>query len=309
MSNPDLTPILEELAAGRIDAAEAARRIDALNAEAQPRHAEDGTVEAEVVNEPSDEELGDDLDAGRRQYSPHAREVFEQPPVDAASAGRRRAAGSKGVDRISVRVVGRRVRIVGDPSVATASAEGPHVLRRSGSVLEVNSDGEFGPSLDGFSLLRPPRSLDDIRSLGLGKELYLRVNPSIAVDVEITAGHLSCSGVPYLGKVRITAGGAELRDVAEANDVLVQAGSVDLHGAITSGRSRIRVESGNLNIDLDESSNVTVRGEVQLGKINWSGVHNGPLDEVVLGNGSARLDVGVVMGFASIRSGAAEDLR
>jgi len=310
MSNPDLTPILEELAAGRIDAAEAARRIDALKAEAQPRHAENDAVEAEIVDaEPTDEDLAADFEAGRRQFSPHAREVFEQPPVDAASAGRRRAAGSKGVDRISVRVVGRRVRIVGDPSVATASAEGPHVLRRSGSVLEVNSDGEFGPSLDGFSLLRPPRSLDDIRSLGLGKELYLRVNPSIAVDVEITAGHLTCSGVPYLGKVRITAGGAELSDVAEANDVLVQAGSVNLSGTITSGRSRVRVESGNLNIDLDEASNVTVRGEVQLGKINWSGVHNGPLDEVVLGNGSARLDVGVVMGFASIRSGAAEDLR
>lgn len=307
MSDPDLTPILEELAAGRIDAAEAARRIDALKAASRPA---DEPVDAETIDpEPSNDELADDIEAGRRQYSPHAREVFEQPPADAASAGRRRAAGSKGVDRISVRVVGRRVRIVGDPSVATASAEGPHVLRRSGSVLEVTSDGEFGPNLDGFSLLRPPRSLDDIRSLGLGKELYLRVNPSIAVDVEITAGHLTCSGVPYLGKVRVTAGGADLSDLAEANDVLVQAGSVNLRGAITSGRSRVRVESGNLNIDLDESSNVIVRGEVQLGKINWSGLHNGPLDEVVLGNGSARLDVGVVMGFASIRCGEPEDQR
>ena len=35
----------------------------------------------------------------------------------------------------------------------------------------------------------------------------------------------------------------------------------------------------------------------------------GPLDEVVLGNGSARLDVGVVMGFASIRCGEPEDQR
>ena len=37
---PDLTGILEELASGRIDAAEAARRIDALKAAeaAQPPH-------------------------------------------------------------------------------------------------------------------------------------------------------------------------------------------------------------------------------------------------------------------------------
>ena len=32
MTTPDMTNILEELAAGRIDAAEAARRIDALKA-------------------------------------------------------------------------------------------------------------------------------------------------------------------------------------------------------------------------------------------------------------------------------------
>ena len=63
-----------------------------------------------------------------------------------------------------MRAVGRRVRIVGDPTVATASAEGPHVLRRNGSVLEVTSDGDIGPTLDGFSILRPPRSLDDLRA-------------------------------------------------------------------------------------------------------------------------------------------------
>ena len=37
MTTPDMTAILEELAAGRIDAAEASRRIDALKAaEAEP---------------------------------------------------------------------------------------------------------------------------------------------------------------------------------------------------------------------------------------------------------------------------------
>ena len=84
------------------------------------------------------------------------------------------------MERISVRAIGRRVRIVGETSVATLSADGPHVLRRNGSVLEVSSDGELGASLDGFSILRgATRSLDDFRSLGLGKELFLRVNPNI----------------------------------------------------------------------------------------------------------------------------------
>ena len=299
MTTPDLGPILEDLAAGRIDAAEAARRIDALKPRDPEPVAEPAPVEATPA-EPSNEELGDDNDAGRRQYSPYAREVFAAGGDDEVPPSHRRAAGSKGVDRISVHAVGRRVRIVGDRSVATASAEGPHVLRRNGSVLEVSSDGEIGPNLDGFSILRPPRSLDELRALGLGKELFLRINPSILVDVEVTAGGLTCSDVPYLGKVRLTAGSAELSGVAEAEDVLVQAGSASIKGSVTSGRSRVRVESGQLTVDLDDRSNVTVRGEAQLGKITWP--DNQTLDELVLGNGSARLDIGVVMGWATVRT-------
>ena len=105
---------------------------------------------------------------------------------------------------------------MGETSVATLSADGPHVLRRNGTTLEVSSDGEIGPSLDGFSILRGvPRSLEDVRALGLGKELLLRVNPALAVDVEVTAGQLSTERVPHLGKIRVTAGGAKLLDVTE----------------------------------------------------------------------------------------------
>lgn len=301
MSTPDLGPILEDLAAGRIDASQAARRIDELKA-ATPEPKPEEPTNDDLLAEPEDE------DADRRQFPPYAREVFGQSGhsgQESPGSGRRRPTGSKGVDRISVHAVGRRVRIVGDPTVATAAAEGPHVLRRNGSVLEVTSDGELGPSLDGFSILRPPRSFDDLRAMGLGKELFLRINPAIIVDVEVTAGHLSCTDLPYLGKVRVTAGGAELSGVAEANDVLVQAGSATLKGTITTGRSRIRVESGQLTIELADDSNVTVRGEAQLGKVSWSGAHTGQVDEVVMGNGSARLDVGVVMGWANIQAGSA----
>ncbi len=290
-TEPDLTEILEELAAGRIDASEAARRIDALKAAASAEPS---------AAEPSDAEVADEVAADGPQ---HSAGVFSQPPfVDAdVPPSPRRASGAKGVDRISVRAVARRVRIVADGSVATASVDGPHVLRRSGSVLEVTSDGDQGPSLDGF-ILRPPRSFDDLRALGLGKELLVRVNPTIAVDAEVTAGMLTTEGVPFLGKVRVTAGGATLERVAEANDLLVQAGSATIRGDLATGRSRIRCESGSLVIELGERSNVTVRTDVQLGKVSWAGADNDNVDEVVLGNGAARLDVGVVMGWATIKA-------
>jgi hypothetical protein len=316
-----MTSILEELAAGRIDAAEAARRIDALKASAATE-----TPAPEATAEPSNEELADrssanaesDADAGsdadadpwaaatdRPQHATYRTESFTVPPAEPEEEpARRKPVNTAGVERISVRAIGRRVRIIGETSVATLSADGPHVLRRNGSVLEVSSDGELGASLDGFSILRAPRNLDDFRSLGLGKELFLRVNPNIIVDVEVTAGSLTTERVPHLGKIRVTAGGARLLDVAEINDALVQAGQATIKGAIKTGRNRIRAESGSLSITLHDDSNVTVKSEAQLGRVSWSGGHTGAGDEVVMGNGSARLDVEVVMGHAAVRAGS-----
>jgi hypothetical protein len=303
MTSPDIKPILDELAAGRIDAAEAARRIDALKASEST---------SETTSEPTNEQLSasaPDSDAWAAVTDePQQPDYTSAAPESETSADepvRVKPVNTGGVERISVRAIGRRVRIIGETSVATLSADGPHVLRRNGSVLEVSSDGELGASLDGFSILRgATRSLDDFRSLGLGKELFLRVNPNVIVDVEVTAGSLNTERVPRLGKVRVTAGAAKLLDVTEINDALVQAGQATIKGTITSGRSRIRAESGSLSITLGDDSDVTVTGESQLGKISWTGGHNGAGDEVVMGNGSAKLEIEVVMAHALVRVGS-----
>lgn len=326
----DMNAILTELASGGIDAAEAARRIDALtqrDARDEPsneelaadRHDEKGGA-PESRDEPTHQHRDPEHDSGgdegawasatdRPQRATHSTENVRATPSDPRSASSSqenqvKPTNTGGVERISVRAVGRRVRIVGESSVATISADGPHVLRRNGSVLEVSSDGEIGASIDGFSILRPPRNFDDIRAMGLGKELFLRVNPNLVVDVEVTAGSLSTERVPHLGRVRITAGGAKLLDVAEINDALVQAGQATIKGAIKAGRSRVRAESGSLSIQLADDSNVTVTSDAQLGKVSWSGGHSGQGDEVIMGNGSAKLEVDVVMGHAQIRVGS-----
>ena len=330
MTTPDMTAILEELAAGRIDAAEASRRIDALKAaetasesaspSAESASASTAQSEPSGSTEPTNEELAAEREADsdpwaaetdRPQHATYHTESFrnsepEPAPEEPVAAEEpvRTPVNTNGVERVSVRAIGRRVRIVGETSVATLSADGPHVLRRNGSVLEVSSDGELGASLDGFSILRAPRSLDDFRALGLGKELFLRVNPNITVDVEVTAGSLNTERLPHLGKVRVTAGGAKLLDVTQINDALIQAGQATISGAITTGRNRIRAESGSLSISLHDDSNVTVKGEAQLGKVSWSGGHSGSGDEVVMGNGSAKLDIEVVMGHAAVRVGS-----
>lgn len=315
MTSPEITAILEELAAGRIDAAEAARRIDALKGTPASSAAEPSNEElaAKTAGSGTTEEGAWAAATDRPQYAAYAKERVSSTESDASDDDepeppkRPKPVNTQGVERLSVRAVGRRVRIVGETSVATVSADGPHVLRRNGSVLEVSSDGEMGSSLDGFSILRAPRNLDDIRSLGLGKELFLRVNPNLIVDVEVTAGSLNTERVPHLGKVRVTAGGAKLLDVAEINDALIQAGQATIKGAIVTGRSRVRAESGSLSIHLADESNVTVKGDAQLGKVSWTGGHSGPGDEVVMGNGSAKLDIEVVMGHAMVRVGSDGD--
>ncbi|MVA76328.1 hypothetical protein GC722_09870 [Auraticoccus sp. F435] len=308
MSTPDLSPILEELAAGRITPAEASRRIDALTASGGGG----GSAEQRPTGE---------TEHGRPQYATHRSERVrplddEQPadippaaeaqpdpePVDDGSGPSRGSVN--GVERVSLRVVGRRVRIVGDRKVSTASVEGPNVVTRNGAVLEIRSDGEVGPSFDGFSVLRPPRSLDDVRALGLGKELVVRVNPVLTVDAEVTAGSLHSEKVPFLGKVRVTAGGARLLDVAVVEDALVQAGQATVAGTLRTGRSKLRAESGSLNVQLEDRSDVTVHSDAQLGRVSWSGQHTGAGDEVVMGHGNARLDVSVVMGHAQVRLGS-----
>ena len=244
MTNPDLTSILDDLAAGRIDTAEANRRISALKNKAG--------------------------DASRStQSGPEQEETPKGKPG--------------GLVRVSITAVGRRVRIEGDSSVATLSVEGPHVLRRNGKVMEVSSTGEFGPNLSGFSLIRPPRSLDDLRDIGLGKELLIKVNPKLIIDVEATTGGVRSTGVPRFGRVRVTAGG------------------VTVEGPISLGRSRLKVESGSLTLILKPGSSVTVHADAKFGHIRWP-EDNGGADEVVFGNGSARCDLTVTMGLATVKS-------
>ena len=206
--------------------------------------------------------------------------------------------------RVVIRAVGHRVRVRGEPSVATVSVDGPHVVRRDGGTLTVASEGEFGSSLDGFTLMRS-RSVSDLRDrlLGLGRELSVRVNPRLSVDVEVTAGSLVLERLPHVRQIRVTAGSAKVLDVQDELDMLVQAGSGRVEVKPTTGRSRVRVESGSLDVRLRAGADVRVHSDVQAGRVQWHGEHyQGSTGEVVLGSGSAVLNVEAIMGSVSMRA-------
>ena len=359
MDTPDLSRILADLAAGRIDTAEASRLIEELQGGAPPRPETkapgdteepvtatgDGTdqdteatgtpptasgtpgdagPEETTESGPSSAETWAQTASAAQAAGDYLRDVFRsarQAAVKAADAAAE-AAGTHprtghpdsgttesgaagrptGVQRLSVRVTGKRVRIVVDPSVTTCHVTGDHVLRRHPDLIEVTAEGDFRPHLGGVKLLPPPRRLDDLWRRP-GDELLIRVSPALALDVEVTAGNLHLSNVPQLGRVRLTAGSATIEGFEVVEDALLQAAIVQMSGTVRSGRSRIRVESGQLSLRLGDESNVTVVAESQLGRVTWSGRHTGAGDQVVMGNGSARLDVGVVMGHAGVKVG------
>jgi hypothetical protein len=206
-----------------------------------------------------------------------------------------------GVQRVTVRAIGRRVRLIGEPAVNGVAVDGPHVIKRDGDTLAISSEGDMGVSIDGFSMLRNPTDLK-AHVNGLAKELSIRVNPHLQVEVEVTGGSVNAERLPGLTRVRVTAGTAKVADVDGPIDVLVQAGSAQLDAQITKGRSRVRVESGTAQVALRRGSDVHVHTEAQLGRVTWSGAVSGQSKDVEIGRGRAALDVEVLVGTAQITS-------
>ncbi len=206
-----------------------------------------------------------------------------------------------GVQRVTVRAVGRRVRLIGEPAITGVAVDGPHVIKRDGNTLSINSEGDMGVSLDGFSMLRNPTDLK-AHVNGFAKELSIRVNPTLEVEVEVTGGSVVAERLPGLSRVRVTAGTAKVHDVDGPIDMLVQAGSAHLDAQVTKGRSRVRVESGSATVNLRRGSDVRVHTESQLGRVTWAGAVNGQSKDVEIGRGRAALDVEVLVGTAQITS-------
>jgi hypothetical protein len=305
--------ILDRVAAGELSTADAADLLTAVRRksaapEPQPGQQAGPGESAPAESEPSADAWAaavDDPRAAHPQDIPRApQEAGEAGAGEAAEGGTAEHADvpvPAEVQRVTVRAIGRRVRLIGEPSVAGVAVDGPHSVKREGDTLTVTSDGDMSVSLDGLSMLRA-RSVGDFVSPfgGLTKELQVRVNPRLQVEVEVTGGSVSAERLPALTRVRVTAGTARVADVDGPIDLLVQAGSVNLDAQLTKGRSRIRVESGSASVHLRRGSDVRVHSEAQLGRVTWTGAVNGPSTDVEIGQGRAALNVEVLMGAAQL---------
>jgi hypothetical protein len=268
MTERSIQQILEDVAAGRIDPAEASRLIDEATPQAPQSTAQ--TAGPTMGGKPAPPAIPD-------------------------------------IERVLVRATSRRVRIVGDPSVATVAIDGQHQIRRDGSTLVVTGEAEPIPTDDAFSLLSGGRWREVAgrvqHGFGAGLELRVRVRPDLPVGVEVIAGSLQVEGVRALDHVRVTAGSLRVRGAENPFDLLVQAGSAQVEARLTHGRSRLRCESGSLQLTLLEGSDARVHADVQLGRFATDPERHGRdrNRDLVVGTGAAEINAEVVMGSMTVK--------
>jgi hypothetical protein len=183
--------------------------------------------------------------------------------------------------------------VIGDPSVASAVADGPHRARQEGDVMVIEQSllGDSGS----FEFRRAGRSL-----LGVdGDKLTIRMNPSAALTARVQAGNLRISGVHGAISGDIQAGNCDLTDFRGPLTLTVSAGSVNAQGRLEGGVNAIRCQMGEVRVALDPSSNVRVRARSTLGDV----VLDGPGStgsELTVGSGAGSLECSCTMGTVRI---------
>ena len=202
-----------------------------------------------------------------------------------------------------VKVVSRfgNAEIVGDPSVASAVADGPHRARQEGDTLlieqsPVNEDTSFE--------FRRPQSRVVVNGFDFGRKLTIRMNPSLPLTANVQAGNLRIQGLTSPVLADVQAGNCKLDDFRGPIKLSVMAGNIDASGRIDSGKSSIRCEMGEVKVALARGSSVRINARTTMGKvaIEGDGIRKDS-HEVTLGSGTGTLDMECTMGNIRVAVG------
>lgn len=243
-----------------------------------------------------------------RAPTPASAATTARTPPDQEGAARR------------IRFVGsfRSAKIVGDPDVREAVVEGPHVVRRDGDLLVIEDEiDEHGHAFagafseeggSGFRFRSKRRAHITLGVRSRPAPIEIRMNPSLALDVELAAGTLHVRDVRGPITADVSAGSAHLDGIASPIDITVAAGSVHANGVLDHGDSRIKCDAGSVSLQLDEGSSVRIVSQVGLGKVEIdsddSSVKPGIMiegkHESVIGDGAGTLTIECSLGKVAI---------
>jgi hypothetical protein len=303
----ELRSLLTDVAEGRVDPSEAAARLSRMDATGPAAAPADPWAEA--TGAASGATGPGDAGAGAAEAAP------AQPPGTATAAAASHQlppaeSSDQPVSRVVVHSSARPVRVVADPTVASFTVEGPHSVRRDGATARVEVPVAGTPDEPGS--YRYERKTGLARWIGqatfVGVPLTVRMNPELALEVEVMAGSVDLGGLRGDVEFSVTAGSIKATDCAGPFNGTVRAGSAKLELRPSAGASRLRVESGSVDLRLQPGSDAKVRAHAELGEVKVRGrdgsstrvVDREGTYEVVVGSGTATVDLDVVMGSVKV---------
>ena len=192
--------------------------------------------------------------------------------------------------------------IAGDLDVwAVDGLSGPEVEGGPGNInVEDTPDGytvKFAPDRGGVL----DRFLSHIRS----GTLRVRIPPDHGVVVKATAGNFDLHGVRYL-RGSLTAGDLNA-DALEGIDFSSMAGDLDVGLRLTSGSHVLSVGAGDVEVKLDDRSDVTVEASVSIGDASSDAPGFSHNDRAIgsqlsgtLGSGAAHLELRATTGDVDV---------
>ena len=273
--------------------------------------------EAAVLIDQAEQDQRDDR-TGRSEATGRGNEAGQQEGADggAAPGGQSSSTGAGDQSTIRrVRVIGsfRSARIIGDPTVREAVADGPHVARREGDLLVIESALDES-DLPGFVFNRGRwnwrLTVPGPRRGWAGEEawqgpwnpsqLTVRMRPDLPLEVELSAGTLRTYGITGPLHFDVRAGSARIEGARGPLDATVAAGSLRVNALLRGGESRIRCDASSVRVHLEHGSSVLVRARGDLSHLSLPDRHgvgvvgsrgSGSREEVKIGDGAATLDI------------------
>lgn len=229
-----------------------------------------------------------------------ARQLDEDPTVP--TLDRRDDVPSEApVSALAIHAGGVKLTIVADPTVATVVADGPHAVRREGSVLVLDA-----PSDDGYRTTPPPRFLGWVPTVwtgGRGQKVMVRINPSLPLTLEATACAVEISGLRAALTLGGSASSVQVRDHVGALHGSLAMGSLDVEATVHDP-SDLSCELGSLDVRLQPGSDVTVTATTDLGEVKLAGKPKREASSArqtyVVGAGTHPFTIAVRLGSASV---------
>lgn len=271
-SADELRSLLTAVAEGRVSPAEAAAQIgepeptDTPAADiggaspgASAPAADGGESTVSPPGQALDEELAFQGPGSASAEAPRSDERDQDASEDDRVDDEAESGAAPTVERLSLEVAYRNVRVIGDAKVSGVTVEGPHERHIDGTMVRIDAaDPPIGGEPALFDESRGWRGWRNWRRLADETRLVIRVRPDLPIEFHAMASSVAI--VRCEGELRGEAESSAVRaDVLKHPfDLSIRAGTIRLRAALTAGESRVHGDASAVNVTIDPASDLRV---------------------------------------------------